>query len=69
LAGYTKKDFYAKMSIASKEARETDYWLRLIRDAKLFEANTVERLLENSNELIKILTCIVKTGNNQMSDS
>ena len=29
-AGYSKKDFTAKMSIASKEARETLYWIRLI---------------------------------------
>jgi four helix bundle protein len=34
-AGQTKKDFIAKMAIASKEARETHYWLRLLRDSKL----------------------------------
>ena len=36
LAGQSRKDFFAKMSIASKEARETNYWLRLIRDAGIF---------------------------------
>ncbi len=33
-AGQTKKDFIAKMAIAYKEARETRYWLRLIKEAK-----------------------------------
>ena len=31
LAGISKKDFTAKMSIASKEARETDYWIQLLK--------------------------------------
>ncbi len=62
LAGQSKKDFYAKMCIASKEARETNYWLRLIKDATLFDDKDLENLLNNSLELIKILTSIVKTG-------
>lgn len=37
LAGRSRKDFFAKMSIASKEARETNYWLRLIRDAEILD--------------------------------
>ncbi len=34
-AAYSKKDFAAKMSIASKEARETRYWLKLIKNSNL----------------------------------
>jgi len=33
--GQSRADFLSKMSIAAKEARETHYWLRLIRDSKL----------------------------------
>ena len=62
LAGSSRKDFYAKMCIASKEAREANYWLRLIKDAKLFDYKIVADLLDKSDELIKILTSIVKTG-------
>jgi four helix bundle protein len=62
LAGRSRKDFYAKMSIASKEARETNYWLRLIIDAKILEKQKCSSLLKTSEELIKILTSIVKTG-------
>jgi four helix bundle protein len=70
LAGQSKKDFYAKMCIASKEARETNYWLRLIKDAKLFDNEIVMDLLASSDELVKILTSIVKTGydNKQVSN-
>ena len=35
-AAQSKKDFVAKMAIASKEARETDYWLRLLEKAGFF---------------------------------
>ena len=62
LAGFSKKDFTAKMSIASKEARETHYWLRLIRDAGLIDTNQVKPLVTDSETLVKILTSIVKTS-------
>jgi len=35
-AAQSRKDFAAKMAISSKEARETHYWLRLIRDSQLY---------------------------------
>jgi len=63
LAGQSRKDFFAKMSIASKEARETNYWLRLIKDAGIVNEQESQNLVEASEELIKILTSIVKTGN------
>ncbi|MFZ6015433.1 MAG: four helix bundle protein [Patescibacteria group bacterium] len=37
VAAISKADFINKVQIALKEARETDYWLRLIRDSKLIE--------------------------------
>jgi len=63
LAGQSRKDFFAKMSIASKEARETNYWLRLIKNAEIVDEQESQKLIEVSEELIKILTSIVKTGN------
>ncbi|MCJ7778736.1 MAG: four helix bundle protein [Sedimentisphaerales bacterium] len=62
LAGQSRKDFFAKMSIASKEARETNYWLRLIKDAGIVDGQEAGKLIGLSEELIKILTSIVKTG-------
>ncbi|WP_420601307.1 four helix bundle protein [Flagellimonas sp.] len=60
-AGQSKKDFIAKMAIASKEARETRYWLRLINKSDLFSLDTSDHLNE-INQIIKILTKIVKTS-------
>ena len=59
-AAQSKADFISKMSIASKEAREANYWLRLLKDAEIYDD---KKLIDISEELIKILTSIVKTGN------
>lgn len=60
-AAQTKKDFAAKMSIASKEARETKYWLRLMMESKLIVFDFSD-LLRQCNDLINLLTSIVKTS-------
>lgn len=65
LAGQSRKDFSAKMCIASKEARETNYWLRLIKDSEIFDKQRTQKLIEESEELIKILSSIVKTVNDK----
>jgi four helix bundle protein len=62
LAGISRADFIAKMSIASKEARETHYWLRLLRDSKIVPESKIKSLETESLELIRILTAIVKTS-------
>lgn len=60
-AGQSKKDFVAKMAIASKEARETRYWLRLINEAQLSNLE-LSKYLNEIDQIIKILTKIVKTS-------
>lgn len=62
LGGQSKKDFTAKMSIASKEARESNYWLRLLRDSGISDNKDTEELLDQSEQIIKILSSIVKTA-------
>ena len=61
LAGQTKKDFAYKMSIASKEARETLYWLELIDYTAIIENTKIKTLKNDIDSIIKILTSIVKT--------
>jgi four helix bundle protein len=63
-AGYSKKDFAAKMSIASKEARETRYWLRLLKYSEMTNLN-VDADLKAIIELVRLLTAIVKTAQNR----
>ena len=59
-AGQSKRDFCAKMAIAAKEARETRYWLRLLQESSLTGID-VNPLLTMVDELIRLLTAIVKT--------
>lgn len=66
LAGQSKKDFTAKMSISSKEARETKYWLRLLKKSELTNIN-VNSLILDIDELIRILTSIVKTSQQNLT--
>jgi four helix bundle protein len=60
-AGQSKRDFIAKMSIASKEARETRYWLRLLDKSQLVKGNYSDQL-QSIDIMIKVLTKIVKTS-------
>lgn len=59
IAAYSKREFASKMSISSKEARETLYWIRLIEAGEFVEYDFPE-LKNESQQLIRILTSIVK---------
>ena len=61
IAGQSRKDFISKMAIASKEARETRYWLRLLEKIKLVDID-YSGYLSNVEHIINILTKIVKTS-------
>ena len=58
-AAISRRDFAAKMSIASKEARETKYWLMLLTQGGLTQID-LSACLNEVNQLINILTAIVK---------
>lgn len=45
IGGQTKKDFYAKLSISYKEARESKYWIRLLRDTNYLDSTEAEKYL------------------------
>ena len=63
----SKKDFAHKLSIALKEATETNYWLRLLRDSEMLESKIAESLLSDCEELQKMLTSSIKTTKNGKS--
>jgi four helix bundle protein len=52
------------MCTAAKEARESHYWLRLIRDSFPAAKDSAERLLPLADELLRLLTAITKTTKN-----
>lgn len=62
LTGFTKDDFIYKMNLSLKESAETNYWLRLIKDLNLISADIINPLINESIEIRKILTSIVKTS-------
>lgn len=61
IGGQTERDFFAKMSIAYKEARETYYWLRLLRDSRIISEETATSMLADCDELLKLSGSIIKT--------
>lgn len=56
-------DFLSKMSIAYKEADETDYWLNLLQDNGYINESQYESLKKDMDRILKLLTSIVKTMN------
>lgn len=57
----SKMDFLHKMSIAKKEAEETDYWLALLHAAKYVEPTLFLSLQQEIAEILKILGKIIST--------
>ncbi len=68
-AAQSKKDFVAKMAIASKEARETDYWLQLLEKGGFFiDYPKKDEVMSENAAIINIITKIVKTSQSSMAD-
>jgi four helix bundle protein len=62
IQGESRADFTHKLSIALKEANETRYWLRLLKDSGIIaDDRNTESLINDCIELIKLLTTIIKT--------
>ena len=60
--GQSKADFIAKMSIALKEANETQYWLTLLFRTEYLNTRQYDSLTRDNQELISLLTAICKTA-------
>lgn len=61
IGGQSKRDFFAKLTISYKEARETHYWLRLLMKTKIIEEQRGKPLLKSCEELLRIIGSIQKT--------
>lgn len=60
--GQSKADFASKMSIALKEANETDYWLNILKDTDYLDGKIFVSLQSVCSELIAMLVSTVKTA-------
>ena len=58
----SKRDFITKLSIAHKEARESTYWLRLIKDARLLPEGVLSNVMNETTQLVKILSSSLLTA-------
>jgi four helix bundle protein len=56
----SKKDFINKLSIALKESKETEYWLRLLKEAAVLDDKEFNSLINDCDELIRLLISILK---------
>ena len=65
VGGQSRPDFLSKLSIAYKEARETKYWVRLLQATDYFEKQQAESLLNDLEELLKIIGKIQITTKNK----
>lgn len=57
----SEADFIAKLHISRKEAGETIYWIELLRDASYLDIYTTASILEDCEELMKLLTSSINT--------
>ncbi|MFH0794763.1 MAG: four helix bundle protein [bacterium] len=61
IGGQSRADFLSKMSIAYKEARETSYWLRLLKDTGYLSQSEFDSIHSDAEELCRIIATIQKT--------
>jgi four helix bundle protein len=68
ISAQSAKDFLSKMNISLKEARETRYWLKLLDKSKIVDIDYTDYLKDNE-ELVSLLTAIVKTTRERISNN
>jgi len=61
IGGQSRRDFYMKLTISYKEARESLYWLRLLRDTEMAEHESTNALILDCEELLRIIGAIQNT--------
>ena len=65
IGGQSSKDFFSKLTITYKEAIETHYWIRLLKDTNFLSQEQSESLLNDVTEILKIIGSIQKTIRNK----
>lgn len=67
IGGQSDKDFLSKISISYKEARETIYWLKLLKETKYISKEEFESIYNDANEICKILGSIQISMKNKIN--
>jgi len=61
-SAFTKKDFINKLGISLKESRETEFWLKLLKESGIISEKEFKSLFSDCEELSKLLTAIIKSS-------
>jgi four helix bundle protein len=61
----SKKDFSFRLTVAYKEARESLYWMKLIKESGLAEIERISPIISDCDEILRIIGSILKTLRNQ----
>lgn len=69
IGAQSKKDFLSKILIAYKEARESDYWIRLLVDSEMIEREDADLLRKDCEEILKILGKIQSSTKENIKNS
>ena len=64
----SKADFINKLSISLKEANETKYWLKLLKDCAYIQEKVAISLLDDVENLIRILVSSIKTAKGNINE-
>lgn len=67
IGGISKKDFIAKLHISYKEARETKYWLKLLKDTGYISEEEFKVYYKDIEEILRILYSIIKSSKNNLN--
>lgn len=62
----SKIDFIHKLSIALKEADETEYWLKMLNSGHYITDRQLQSMMNDNEEIIRILTKIIKTSKSSL---
>ena len=57
----SRKDFLNRMSISLREAKETKYWLKVIRESGLLSVNRLQEAIDECDQIVAILVSTVKS--------
>jgi four helix bundle protein len=68
IGGQSQKDFLSKLYIAYKEARETHYWLRLLKASDLIDTGISDSLLSDCERILRILGKIISTTRSKINN-
>ena len=66
--GQSKKDFIAKMNIALKEAYETQYWLKLLKDGEYITNDEFNSLHTDNQDITNIIAKIILTSKQNIDE-